>query len=455
MVSQREKGMCLRVVGFRRKEDAERAIKELYGMEFKGRRLYVQEDKKAFNPHFYGGKSMLLSNSFGSGLGSGNPGQEGPPDKLGDLLGLAGVSYRTDPLSCTVFVGNLDKVVNWQKLKRTFTTIGNVIRADIELDSDLISKGCGTVVFEKATEALNAVSVLHGRSLVNKYKPMTVRMDPTAPVLQQLWNVEKLRNSLVPVGGGGCISGLDGFGSSHDNNSSTSDGQVVRKPQYTTAGQTPVQSPIFQLPLGAFQPCAMSQSHVPSQPSQPCAMSQSHVPSQPSQPWAMIQSDVPSQPSQPCAMSQSHVPSQPSQPCAISQSHVPSQPSQPCAMIQSDVPSQPSQPCAMSQSHVPSQPSQPCAMIQSHVPSQPSPVSMAMPQIASWYHLYQQPQYEAAAIILQQQQQQQQLHQQQQQLLYQQQQQWQLQQMYPTAGMNMTVESHVECKNPSTAVEKE
>ncbi|XP_078375835.1 uncharacterized protein LOC144659288 [Oculina patagonica] len=358
-------------------------------MEFKGRRLYVQEDKKAFNPHFYGGKSMLLSNSFGSGLGSGNPGQEGPPDKLGDLLGLAGVSYRTDPLSCTVFVGNLDKVVNWQKLKRTFTTIGNVIRADIELDSDLISKGCGTVVFEKATEALNAVSVLHGRSLVNKYKPMTVRMDPTAPVLQQLWNVEKLRNSLVPVGGGGCISGLDGFGSSHDNNSSTSDGQVVRKPQYTTAGQTPVQSPIFQLPLGAFQPCAMSQSHVPSQP---CAMSQSHVPSQP---------------------------------------------------------------CAMSQSHVPSQPSQPCAMIQSHVPSQPSPVSMAMPQIASWYHLYQQPQYEAAAIILQQQQQQQQLHQQQQQLLYQQQQQWQLQQMYPTAGMNMTVESHVECKNPSTAVEKE
>ena len=38
--------------------------------------------------------------------------------------------------------------------------IGHVIRANIELDSDLISKGCGTLLFEKATEALNAVCIL-------------------------------------------------------------------------------------------------------------------------------------------------------------------------------------------------------------------------------------------------------------------------------------------------------
>lgn len=49
----------------------------------------------------------------------------------------------------------------------------------------------------------------------------------------------------------------------------------IFQPQYTTAGQTPVQRPIFQLPLGAIQPCAMSKSHVPSETSPvPMAMPQ-------------------------------------------------------------------------------------------------------------------------------------------------------------------------------------
>jgi len=37
---------------------------------------------------------------------------------------------------------------------------GNVIRADINLDSDNKSKGFGTVQFETATEAINAVCIL-------------------------------------------------------------------------------------------------------------------------------------------------------------------------------------------------------------------------------------------------------------------------------------------------------
>ena len=37
---------------------------------------------------------------------------------------------------------------------------GNVVRADINLDSDHKSKGFGTVQFETATEAINAVCIL-------------------------------------------------------------------------------------------------------------------------------------------------------------------------------------------------------------------------------------------------------------------------------------------------------
>ena len=44
-------------------------------------------------------------------------------------------------------------------------TPGNVIRADINLDSDHKSKGFGTVQFETATEAISAVCILSDCSL--------------------------------------------------------------------------------------------------------------------------------------------------------------------------------------------------------------------------------------------------------------------------------------------------
>ena len=44
-------------------------------------------------------------------------------------------------------------------------TPGNVIRADINLDSDHKSKGFGTVQFETATEAISAVCILTDCSL--------------------------------------------------------------------------------------------------------------------------------------------------------------------------------------------------------------------------------------------------------------------------------------------------
>ena len=59
---------------------------------------------------------MSLGSNMGSGLGSGNLGLGGSGGGLGNLAGLLGlgnlnavqgINYRTDPLSCTVFVSNV------------------------------------------------------------------------------------------------------------------------------------------------------------------------------------------------------------------------------------------------------------------------------------------------------------------------------------------------------------
>ena len=55
-------------------------------------------------------RSVVPGNDFGTGLGNGNANlgdTGGPPDNFADFLGLEKVSYKTDPLSCTVFVGNV------------------------------------------------------------------------------------------------------------------------------------------------------------------------------------------------------------------------------------------------------------------------------------------------------------------------------------------------------------
>ena len=46
----------------------------------------------------------------------------------------------------------------WQDLKDLFRTAGNIIRADINIGADGRPKGSGTVVFETAKDAQQAIS---------------------------------------------------------------------------------------------------------------------------------------------------------------------------------------------------------------------------------------------------------------------------------------------------------
>jgi RNA recognition motif-containing protein len=47
----------------------------------------------------------------------------------------------------------------WQDLKDLFRSAGNIIRADINIGADGRPKGSGTVVFETAADAKQAISM--------------------------------------------------------------------------------------------------------------------------------------------------------------------------------------------------------------------------------------------------------------------------------------------------------
>ena len=50
----------------------------------------------------------------------------------------------------------------WQDLKDLFRSAGNIIRADINIGADGRPKGSGTVIFETAKDAQQAITLYHG-----------------------------------------------------------------------------------------------------------------------------------------------------------------------------------------------------------------------------------------------------------------------------------------------------
>ena len=67
------------------------------------------------------------------------------------------------------FYIKLDFKVGWKKLKEVFSIAGTVKRADIKEDKDGKSRGMGTVTFEQAIEAVQAICILiYTLALFNK-----------------------------------------------------------------------------------------------------------------------------------------------------------------------------------------------------------------------------------------------------------------------------------------------
>jgi len=101
------------IVQMKSVEDAIRAIEEINGFEIDGRKLEVREDR--------------------------NSSKEG----------------------CQLHVGNLLYEERWQSLKEHFSKAGNVIHADVILDSNGRSKGFGTVLMSSPEEAAKAIEMFN------------------------------------------------------------------------------------------------------------------------------------------------------------------------------------------------------------------------------------------------------------------------------------------------------
>ena len=59
----------------------------------------------------------------------------------------------------------------WQDLKDLFRSAGNIIRADINIGADGRPKGSGTVIFETAKDAQQAISTSPDALVVSSSSP--------------------------------------------------------------------------------------------------------------------------------------------------------------------------------------------------------------------------------------------------------------------------------------------
>ncbi|CAJ0944107.1 unnamed protein product [Ranitomeya imitator] len=98
----------------------------------------------------------------------------------------------------------LDFKVGWKKLKEVFSIAGIVKRADIKEDKDGKSRGMGTVTFEQAIEAVQAISMFNGQFLFDR--PMHVKMDDKSFPPDDFHAMEKAPQ--LPRGLGGIGMGL-------------------------------------------------------------------------------------------------------------------------------------------------------------------------------------------------------------------------------------------------------
>uniref|UniRef100_A0A8C8VP62 Myelin expression factor 2 n=1 Tax=Pelusios castaneus TaxID=367368 RepID=A0A8C8VP62_9SAUR len=120
-----------------------------------------------------------------------------PPEIISNL--------QAGRLGSTIFVANLDFKVGWKKLKEVFSIAGTVKRADIKEDKDGKSRGMGTVTFEQAIEAVQAISMFNGQFLFDR--PMHVKMDDKSIPHEDFRAVEN-KTPQLPRGLGGIGMGL-------------------------------------------------------------------------------------------------------------------------------------------------------------------------------------------------------------------------------------------------------
>jgi hypothetical protein len=124
----------------------------------------------------------------GRGRGRGRGGRGGfrggargyPPGAFrgGRGRGTVGSGYRPrGSIHNRVYVGNLSYSTSWQDLKDHMRQAGEVTFAEVFLDFQGMSKGCGVVEFAKAEDASTAIKTLSDTIIEQTDRPIFVRED--------------------------------------------------------------------------------------------------------------------------------------------------------------------------------------------------------------------------------------------------------------------------------------
>jgi RNA recognition motif-containing protein len=152
------------VVEYATAQEAREAVERLSNQFLNGRQVYVREDRESESRFGAGGSG-----------GTGGPARGGPagPLRVAPLAG--GAANYGGRGFVSIFVGNLPYTAVWQDVKDLFRQAGNVVRADIQLNFEGRSKGCGTVVFETEDDAQNAIRMFNGYDFQGR--PLEVRED--------------------------------------------------------------------------------------------------------------------------------------------------------------------------------------------------------------------------------------------------------------------------------------
>ncbi|KAM6369354.1 heterogeneous nuclear ribonucleoprotein M isoform 7-T10 [Pluvialis apricaria] len=162
-------------------ESMKKAAEVLNKHSLGGRPLKVKEDPDGEHARRAMQKVMAAAGGMGIGPGPGGPGMINIPPSILNNPNIPNEiihALQAGRLGSTVFVANLDYKVGWKKLKEVFSMAGVVVRADILEDKDGKSRGIGTVTFEQAIEAVQAISMFNGQLLYDR--PMHVKMDERA-----------------------------------------------------------------------------------------------------------------------------------------------------------------------------------------------------------------------------------------------------------------------------------
>ncbi|KAG7468069.1 hypothetical protein MATL_G00138890 [Megalops atlanticus] len=193
------------VVEFKDEEFVKKAMEVMNKYDLNGRPLNIKEDPDGEHAR------RVLQRS--GGMYPGGRGQDGGPGGMNLPPSIANNpnippevinALQAGRLGSTVFVANLDFKVGWKKLKEVFSMAGTVKRADVKEDKDGKSRGMGTVTFEQALEAVQAISMFNGQMLFDR--PMHVKMDDKSIPPDDFRPVEK--SPQLPRGLGGIGMGL-------------------------------------------------------------------------------------------------------------------------------------------------------------------------------------------------------------------------------------------------------